>query len=279
MTGARVIAVTRSLSAASFVAIFVTAGTAHAVRSGLDGYTGKNGPTCSACHKGGTTPTVTITGPQALTAGHVAEYKVRVQTSAAGVGMGGAATDGVTVTPSTNTKQKFAEVAHSSVLAPSNGAAEFTFKIQAPPTNGPITVYAIGNAVDNNRNASGDAARAAAFDVTVTGGQNPAPPEVDAGKVPPPDTNGLPGGLPPTARDAGPVGSPRATTADAGAPVKSVGNVAPSGGSSAMQFEDGSVECSIHSRAGAHAARGAGWFALLGATLVARRLRRRGTSR
>lgn len=167
--------------ASATAAMLAFASPALAVKSGLDGYTGKQGPTCAVCHSGGPTPNVTISGPTTLTAGQTGEYTVRVETSQPGVGMGGAASDGAIVTPGTNTKQKFDEVSHSSVVSPSNGAAVFTFKVQASPYNGTLTVYAVGNAVNDNGNDSGDGVKSAKMDVTVTGGMPPPPPGTSSG--------------------------------------------------------------------------------------------------
>jgi hypothetical protein len=235
-----------AVSVSSLLAIVAAAPPAFAVRSGIDGYTGKNGPTCNACHSGGALPLVTLTGPRSLLAGQVGEYTVRVQTNKPGVGMGGAATDGVTVTPSTNTKQKFAEVCHSAVIAPANGAAEVTFHVEAPPTNGTITVYAVGNAVDNDKHTTGDGASTASLDVTVTGGRNPPPPTADAGAGSPPSLPPAPGSSLPPSSSGSPAGVAPPPSADAGG-ERAIGQTLPThAGTSPTEFDDGgSVECAV----------------------------------
>lgn len=241
---------TTCMTVAAIGAVSSFATRAWAVKSGLDGYTGKMGTTCSVCHNGGTTPTVMLTGPQALTAGQMGEYRLRVQTGLAGVGMGGAATDGVTVLPGLNTKQKFTEVAHSKIVAPTNGAVEFTFQVQAPPTNGTISVYAIGNAVNNDNNDSGDGATTAKLDVVISGGVDPPPP-------PPPGTASGPDagtgasdappspGSPPSGGGGAPPAAASGATSDGGASPSTKGTGVPGVGNGTDFPETGGVQCAV----------------------------------
>lgn len=183
---------------------------AWAVPTGITGYSGKyNKATCAQCHTGGTAPKVTLTGPTALTAGQVAEYSFHVETNAAIVGMDAAATDGVNVTPGTNTRQDFTDVVQSQLETPSGGAVDFTFHVEAPAYNGPFDVFAAALAANNNRNTSGDGAAGAKVSVTVTGGVDPPPPDSDDAGVDASSSNGSSGsgdetgGLPPPPWDGG----------------------------------------------------------------------------
>jgi hypothetical protein len=165
----------------------LAAGRAHAVRLGIDGYTGKQGATCGACHTGGGAPTVQIQGPTTINAGADVAYTFRVQTGAAITGMAVAATDGIKLLPGTGTMEQFAEVVQSAPRAPTGGAATYGFSVRAM-YGGTIKLWAVGLAANNNNGVGGDGAAATTLDVTVNG---PPPPPPDMAK-PPSDMAGAP---------------------------------------------------------------------------------------
>jgi hypothetical protein len=171
-----------ALAAASLVVAAARPASAHV--AGIDGHSGKNaGILCNECHNGGTKPTLTLTGPDKLAAGQVADYVLRVETDAALVGMAAAATDGVKLTPSTNTKTLNAEVVHAGGTVPVAGAAEFTFKVTAPATPGAITLWVAGNATNASDSPDGDLADGTTKIVTIEAAPAGALPDGGAGDL------------------------------------------------------------------------------------------------
>ncbi|NOK36094.1 hypothetical protein D7W79_26545 [Corallococcus exercitus] len=171
------------LSSVGAVAVCLVAGSAFANSTGISGRSGKqNGVSCTAsgCHGGGSsTPTVTLEGPTALTAGQTGQYSL-VITGGPGVKAGmNVATDGATLTAGSGTKVLNGELTHSLPKAFTNGSARFDFSLVAPATNGTYKVYAAGNSVNGNAESTGDSHANATLDVVVTGGTDPSHDEGD----------------------------------------------------------------------------------------------------
>lgn len=172
------------LSSVGAVAVCLVAGSAFANSTGISGRSGKQSVSCTAsgCHGGGaSTPTVTLEGPTALTAGQTGQYSL-VITGGPGVKAGmNVATDGATLTAGSGTKLLNGELTHSLPKAFTSGSARFDFSLVAPATNGTYKVYAAGNSVNGNAESTGDSHANATLDVVVTGGTDPVPVEEDKG--------------------------------------------------------------------------------------------------
>lgn len=169
------------LSSVGAVAVCLVAGSAFANSTGITGRSGKqSGVSCAAagCHGGGSsTPTVTLEGPTALTAGQTGQYTL-VITGGPGVKAGlNVAVDGATLTAGSGTKVVSGELTHSLPKAFSNGSARFDFSLVAPATNGTYKVFAAGNSVNGDNNNTGDSHANTTLDVVVTGGTDPKPDE------------------------------------------------------------------------------------------------------
>jgi hypothetical protein len=186
----------RSLFAAgAFVAAMASASSASAVSSGLDGNTNKPiagvGHRCGDCHSGGAAPAVAFAGPATLNSGQTGQYTFTVTTGAARAGMAVAATPDtndatpsfpnvVTLIPGTNTASKFQEVVHAAPTQPSGGKVVFGFSFVAPQYGGPVKLWGVGLAANNNGAPTGDADQLATLNVTIVG---PAPPTGSDGGV------------------------------------------------------------------------------------------------
>ncbi|QAT88413.1 hypothetical protein EJ065_6888 [Corallococcus coralloides] len=172
------------LSSVGAVAVCLVAGSAFANSTGINGRSGKQSVSCTAsgCHGGGSsTPTVTLEGPTALTAGQTGQYSLIISGGPGAKAGMNVAVDGATLTAGSGTKVMSGELTHSLPQAFSNGAARFDFSLVAPATNGTYKVYAAGNSVNGDRAATGDSHANATLDVVVTGGSDPAPIQEDEG--------------------------------------------------------------------------------------------------
>lgn len=173
------------LKSVGAVAVCLVAGSAFANSTGITGRSGKqSGLSCTAsgCHGGGSsTPTVTLEGPTALTAGQTGQYSLII-TGGPGVKAGmNVAVDGATLTAGSGSKVVSGELTHTLPKAFTDGSARFDFSLVAPATNGTYKVFAAGNSVNGNNNETGDAHANATLDVVVTGGSDPAPVKEDEG--------------------------------------------------------------------------------------------------
>lgn len=165
---------------------------AEASRFGRDGFSGNpgtnGGATCAACHApGAPVPTVTISGPQQLDAGTIAEFTVTVSggpgvTAGLGVsaaGVAGRAGTFQAVGPDVHVVGN--EISHVEPKAFAQGSASFVFRWQAPGYNGPVTLYAAGNSTNGQLNLLGDGIGTAQLAVNVVNGDpEPPPPQPPA---------------------------------------------------------------------------------------------------
>lgn len=152
------------------------------VSSGVLGPTG-----CNTCHTGGTTPTVSLTGPTTVTASTSTEYLLTI-TSPVGqlsgglnasvdVGsltVGGANSALTQITPSGGGNF---DVTHSGAKLGDTTEVLFSFIFDAPASAGPATLDVWGNAVNGTGTTAGDASMMASLAITVEAG---APPLVPA---------------------------------------------------------------------------------------------------
>ena len=178
-------------------AILLLAWSSHAEASlhGRDGFSGNpgtnNGATCAACHApGATVPTVTISGPQQLDAGTIAEYTVTIS---GGPGVTGGL--GVSASDAAGSFQAIGkdvhvvggELSHTQPKAFSGGTLSFSFRWQAPAYNGPVTLHAAGNSSNGLLDLLGDGIGTGQLAVSVRNG-DPEPPTPPA---PPPSEAAL----------------------------------------------------------------------------------------
>ena len=162
---------------------------AHANHGGINGYSGnpvtEGGSICNLCHKGGTTPLVTLAGPTVVDGGAMYTYTLSVaggQGIACGLDVSAEAGSFVAFEP--GTEIFFEEVTHSAPrVVDGLGQCVFAFDWTAPLVGGPVNLYGVGNSVDLDDSTAGDAASQDVLTITVVG----APP----GQIPPvADANG-----------------------------------------------------------------------------------------
>jgi MYXO-CTERM domain-containing protein len=163
------------------VALCLVAGSAFANSTGAIKRARLGATSCATggCHGGGTsTPTVTLEGPTALTAGQTGTYALII-TGGPGVkgGMNVATEGGGTLAAGSGSKVSEGELTHTLPKAFSNGSVRFDFSLVAPATNGTVKLYAAGNSVNGDNAATGDAHANATLDVAVTGGKDPSVPD------------------------------------------------------------------------------------------------------
>ncbi|RKH24283.1 hypothetical protein D7Y13_26380 [Corallococcus praedator] len=171
------------LSSVGAVVVCLVAGSASANSTGMPGRSGKQSVSCTAsgCHGGGASaPTVTLEGPSALTAGQTGNYSLVITGGPAVKAGMNVATDGVagaTLTAGSGTKLVNGELTHSLPKAFTGTTARFDFSLVAPATNGTLKVFAAGNSVNGDTQATGDAHATTSLDVVITGGTDPVPDE------------------------------------------------------------------------------------------------------
>jgi len=129
---------------------------------GITGYSGnpatRGGQICTACHGGGSSPTVVLSGPPTVQIGKTYLYSLTIsggQQQAGGLDV--SATDGTLSVVDAGTKIQAGELTHRfPKSAGPNGDVVFTFDWTAPATAGPVVLYGAGNSVNLNGKNSGD---------------------------------------------------------------------------------------------------------------------------
>nr|AYM52846.1 hypothetical protein [Myxococcaceae bacterium MCy9487] len=167
------------------VALCLVAGSAFANSTGMTARSGKQSVSCTAsgCHGGGaSTPSVTLEGPTALTAGQTGNYSLIITGGPgvkAGMNVATGGVDGATLTAGSGTKLVSGELTHSLPKAFTGTTARFDFSLVAPATNGTLKLYGAGNSVNGDTQSTGDAHANATLDVVITGGSDPVAPTPD----------------------------------------------------------------------------------------------------
>jgi hypothetical protein len=150
---------------------------------------------CNFCHSGGSTPTVTLTGPTAVAPNSTNEYVLTVleigMQDHAGLNvssvLGSLSTGGVF---STNTRLITEaiggrdEITHSSPKQAIGGMIEFSFLWTAPGSFTNTTLTAWGNAVDNGLGTSGDNASSASLEIFQAAADTPTPTPIPSTETP-----------------------------------------------------------------------------------------------
>jgi len=138
------------------------------------------GQTCTLCHASGAAiPTVTISGPAAVTAGSTNAYRLTITGGRAVVGGFNVSTEaalGVLSPGGSDTQLIAGELTHTAPKPFSAGSVSFDFFWTAPASNDTVTFYGAGNSTNGNGDLTGDGVAATVFDVTVSGSSGtPAP--------------------------------------------------------------------------------------------------------
>jgi hypothetical protein len=147
-------------------------GTASATSTGVSGYSGNPatnaGAICTACHSGGTVPTVALSGPTSLPTNSTGVYLFTITGGAAVNGGLDVSTDSGTLSAlDSSTKLLGGEITQSAAKSFTSGALTFTFSLKAPSTTGSLTLYAAGLSSDGT-GTGGDNSAAMTLSVTVT---------------------------------------------------------------------------------------------------------------
>jgi len=162
-----------SLGVAGVMAACLVSGAAFANSTGITGRSGKQaqGQTCTTCHSGGErAPTVTLEGPTTLAPGATGNYKLIIR-GGPGVRAGyNVAVDGgpdAKLGAGAGSRLLNNEVTHSTPKAFANGESVFDFTLVAPPTDGTLTLYGVGNSVNFNQLPGGDSSALTQLSITV----------------------------------------------------------------------------------------------------------------
>jgi len=163
--------------------LLVCSGHARASQAGRDGFSGNpatnGGATCNACHApGATRPTITISGPQTLDAGTIAEYSVTITGGPAVTGGVDVSSSAIgTLTPVDGSLHAVGvEISHTAPKPFAGGSVNFRFNYRAPTYNTVVDLFAAGNSSNGLLNLLGDGINNTQFRVTVQNGDPPPPP-------------------------------------------------------------------------------------------------------
>lgn len=127
----------RCLVAFALVGTWLLAPIASAFPSGITGYSGKQGPTCGACHDPPPTLTLTVEGPEVVPAGMTASYVLTVDgTGTSGFNLAGS--DGDFTVTDAGTRIHNGELTHTNAAI----SDAWSFDWTAPMTPGAHTLYA-----------------------------------------------------------------------------------------------------------------------------------------
>lgn len=157
---------------AACAALLLCAGTADANRSGIT-HRAQIGCGGGGCHAGGAQPNVELIGPGALAPGEAADFTVRISGGQSAAGANVESTAGLLV-PGEGLAARGGQLVHAGdARTYTDGAAVFTFSFEAPDTPGTVELFAAGNSVDNNFQATGDQWALASTTIVVGNGVAP----------------------------------------------------------------------------------------------------------
>jgi hypothetical protein len=156
----------------------IAASPAAAYTTGISGYSGKDGKTCTECHAPSSVQAgATLRGPTALAPGATATYTLDIDTDvtsaasqmrAAGLDV---ATSGGTlgVVPQVNQTRLLAgELSHTNAL-PKAKTVQVMFTLTAPDQPGTVTLFAAALSADGDGTNNGDSTATTTLDVNVGG--------------------------------------------------------------------------------------------------------------
>ena len=138
---------------------------------GITGYSGKSSSNCTDCHNGGTTPTVSFTGPSTLATGATGTYTFEVKGGAGSVGGLDIAVSGTSAklaVVDAKTKLASKEITHTAAKSFSSGSVSWQFDVTAPSSAGSFTIYGYGVSANGDDSPDGDNAAGATLSVSVS---------------------------------------------------------------------------------------------------------------
>lgn len=141
---------------------------------GITGRSGKQGPTCTACHGGGVTPDVRFDGPTQVRVGDTVSLRFEVHAKVPNqraAGFNVAVSRGTLALMDGEGERLVARVNELTHLGPKltddTGVAGWTFLWTAPDSPGPATIYGAGNSVNLNGQSSGDRSNTTTLEIDV----------------------------------------------------------------------------------------------------------------
>jgi hypothetical protein len=181
-------------AAAALTAAVLCAGAAPARASsgGIVGHSGKQNPTCNACHNGGSMPTVAFAAPAQVAAGATVTvtFSVHAGTPAQrGAGFNVAVENGggtLAVIAGEGERLSRGELTHSEPKDNDDERfARWQFLWTAPTTPGSVRLFGAGNSVNLNRANTGDRSRTTTVDIEVVAAADSPTPTPTATPAPP----------------------------------------------------------------------------------------------
>lgn len=141
------------------------------------GKSGGSASGCGGCHGGASAnTTVALEGPRTVKAGSTSSFVFAVahpthRNAGFNLSFRSGTSYAGTLSPGTNNQIRSSELTHNDVTAFTGNQAQFGFSWTAPATHGVVSVYGVGNAVNNDGNDSDadDWALSGAINITVTG--------------------------------------------------------------------------------------------------------------
>jgi hypothetical protein len=171
------------LLAAAFLCIATNAA---AYTTGISGYSGKDGATCTECHApAAASPSAQLQGPSSLALGASGTYQLVIDTdvnSAASakrpVGIDVAASGGTLgiVNQTNQTRLVGGEVSHTNAL-PQGKTVQVSFTLTAPATAGTVKLFAAALSADGDGSNHGDSTATTTMEVLI--GASSSPPDLD----------------------------------------------------------------------------------------------------
>ena len=153
---------------------------AAAYTTGVSGYSGKDGKTCTECHSPASTQAkATLTGPDTLAPGATATYTLVIDTDVTSsataqatrqAGLDVATNGGTlgTVAQLNQTRLVGGELSHTNAL-PKAKTVQVMFTLTAPDQAGTVTLFAAALSADGDGSNSGDSTATTTLDVAVGG--------------------------------------------------------------------------------------------------------------
>jgi hypothetical protein len=150
---------------------------ASAYTTGISGYSGKDGKTCTECHAPASAkPSATIKGPTTLAPGTSGTYQLVVDTDVTSsasakrqVGFDVATSAGAlgTVDQTNPTRLLAGELSHTNAL-PAAQSVAVSFTLTAPASDGTVTLFAAALSADGDGTNNGDSTTTATLDVHIS---------------------------------------------------------------------------------------------------------------
>lgn len=153
-----------------FAVLALWSSPALATSTGITGQSGKEGMTCSTCHKGGELPTVEFEGPTSLEPGATGQYALIIRGGAAKTGGINIAVDNAETSllaSSAGIKKLGTELTHSAPQPFNAGVLRFDFSLVAPATDVTLTLFGAGNSTNADLKSDGDRSSTAKLSVKI----------------------------------------------------------------------------------------------------------------